>query len=39
MGKTHIATMLLNYLFEGQSYDKSEHLVPKTEEELQLRLE
>ena len=38
MGKTHIATMLLNYLYEGATYSQGELLVPHTEEDLQVRL-
>lgn len=40
MGKTHIATMLLNYLFEGRTYeDESSELVPHSDEDVEKRLE
>lgn len=39
MGKTHIATMLLNYLYEGATYSTGELLVPHSEEDLQMRLQ
>jgi hypothetical protein len=38
MGKTHISTMLLNYLFDGITYDNDEMLEPNTDEDLKLRL-
>ncbi len=38
MGKTHISTMVLNYLFDGSTYDNNEMLEPNTDEELKLRL-
>lgn len=37
MGKTHIATMLLNYLFSGTNYTENELLVPSSIEEIQSR--
>jgi len=38
MGKTHISTMVLNYLFDGSTYDNNEMLEPNTDEELKLRI-
>jgi len=34
MGKTHIATMLLNYLFDGTTYENNEMLIPHSDEEI-----
>ena len=31
MGKTHIATMFLNYIFDGTTYENNESLDPKTD--------
>jgi hypothetical protein len=38
MGKTHIATMLLNYLFDKTTYEHEEALIPRNEEELKSRI-
>jgi superfamily II DNA or RNA helicase len=38
MGKTHIATMLLNYLFDKTTYEHDEALIPRNEEEMKSRI-
>ena len=38
MGKTHIATMLLNYLFDKTTYEHEEALTPRSEEEMKSRI-
>lgn len=38
MGKTHIATMLLNYLFDKTTYEHEEALIPRSEEEMKYRV-
>ena len=38
MGKTHIATMLLNYLFDKTTYEREEALTPRSEEEMKSRV-
>lgn len=38
MGKTHIATMLLNYLFDQTNYEREEVLTPRSEEEMKSRI-